>query len=152
MSDDCCQCQAMADLGMLQLFSLGVALIPPSLGKVSPCPVPLQSIGSVYSGLMQGVGAAEKVFEFIDRKPTMVHDGSLAPDHVDGKVEFRNVTFSYRTRSATQVLQVSPVGTACSQHHGCCSSLARAEPQPLGSVSCPSEMGKGKLSACWKTD
>uniref|UniRef100_A0A674HF94 ATP binding cassette subfamily B member 9 n=1 Tax=Taeniopygia guttata TaxID=59729 RepID=A0A674HF94_TAEGU len=69
----------------------------------------MESIGSVYSGLMQGVGAAEKVFEFIDRKPTMVHDGSLAPDHVDGKVEFRNVTFSYRTRSATQVLQISLV-------------------------------------------
>ncbi|NWY73835.1 ABCB9 protein, partial [Erithacus rubecula] len=65
----------------------------------------MESIGSVYSGLMQGVGAAEKVFEFIDRQPTMVHDGSLAPDHVEGKVEFRNVTFSYRTRSATQVLQ-----------------------------------------------
>lgn len=80
--------------------------------------VPLQSIGSVYSGLMQGVGAAEKVFEFIDRQPTMVHDGSLAPEHVEGKVEFRNVTFSYRTRSATQVLQVSPVGTARSQHLG----------------------------------
>lgn len=74
-------------------------------------PLPFQSVGSVYSGLMQGVGAAEKVFEFIDRKPTMVNDGSLAPDHVDGKVEFRNVTFSYRTRSATQVLQVSPTGT-----------------------------------------
>lgn len=73
-------------------------------------PLPFQSIGSVYSGLMQGVGAAEKVFEFIDRKPTMVNDGSLAPDHVDGKVEFRNVTFSYRTRSATQVLQVSLMG------------------------------------------
>ncbi|XP_067395738.1 ABC-type oligopeptide transporter ABCB9 isoform X2 [Emydura macquarii macquarii] len=63
------------------------------------------SVGSVYSGLMQGVGAAEKVFEFIDRKPTMVNNGTLAPDHVDGKVEFRNVTFSYATRSATQVLQ-----------------------------------------------
>ncbi|NWH40538.1 ABCB9 protein, partial [Chloropsis hardwickii] len=62
----------------------------------------MESIGSVYSGLMQGVGAAEKVFEFIDRQPTMVHDGSLAPDHVDGRVEFRNVTFSYRTRSSTQ--------------------------------------------------
>ncbi|XP_026715292.1 ATP-binding cassette sub-family B member 9 isoform X2 [Athene cunicularia] len=69
----------------------------------------MESVGSVYSGLMQGVGAAEKVFEFIDRKPTMVNDGSLAPDHVDGKVEFRNVTFSYRTRSATQVLQISLV-------------------------------------------
>ncbi|XP_067395735.1 ABC-type oligopeptide transporter ABCB9 isoform X1 [Emydura macquarii macquarii] len=65
----------------------------------------MESVGSVYSGLMQGVGAAEKVFEFIDRKPTMVNNGTLAPDHVDGKVEFRNVTFSYATRSATQVLQ-----------------------------------------------
>ncbi|EMP37088.1 ATP-binding cassette sub-family B member 9 [Chelonia mydas] len=65
----------------------------------------MESVGSVYSGLMQGVGAAEKVFEFIDRKPTMVNDGTLAPDHVEGKVEFRNVTFSYATRSATQVLQ-----------------------------------------------
>lgn len=66
----------------------------------------LQSVGSVYSGLMQGVGAAEKVFEFIDRKPTMVYDGNLAPDHVEGRVDFENVTFTYRTRPHTQVLQV----------------------------------------------
>ncbi|XP_021562402.1 ATP-binding cassette sub-family B member 9 [Carlito syrichta] len=65
----------------------------------------MESVGSVYSGLMQGVGAAEKVFEFIDRKPTMVHDGSLAPDHLEGRVDFENVTFTYRTRPHTQVLQ-----------------------------------------------
>lgn len=87
-------------------------------GRVLPLPFPFQSVGSVYSGLMQGVGAAEKVFEFIDRKPTMVNDGSLAPDHVDGKVEFRNVTFSYRTRSTTQVLQVSPTGAEHSSPRG----------------------------------
>ncbi|XP_065745726.1 ABC-type oligopeptide transporter ABCB9 isoform X2 [Phocoena phocoena] len=63
------------------------------------------SVGSVYSGLMQGVGAAEKVFEFIDRQPTMVHDGNLAPDHLEGRVDFENVTFTYRTRPHTQVLQ-----------------------------------------------
>lgn len=68
--------------------------------------LPPQSVGSVYSGLMQGVGAAEKVFEFIDRQPTMVHDGSLAPDHLEGRVDFENVTFTYRTRPHTQVLQV----------------------------------------------
>ena len=55
---------------------------------------------------MQGVGAAEKVFEFIDRQPTMVHDGNLAPDHLEGRVDFENVTFTYRTRPHTQVLQV----------------------------------------------
>ncbi|KAM9102393.1 ABC-type oligopeptide transporter ABCB9 isoform 2-T6 [Sarcophilus harrisii] len=65
----------------------------------------MESVGSVYSGLMQGVGAAEKVFEFIDRQPTMVHDGSLAPDHLEGRVDFENVTFTYRTRPHTQVLQ-----------------------------------------------
>ncbi|KAB1255172.1 ATP-binding cassette sub-family B member 9 [Camelus dromedarius] len=65
----------------------------------------MESVGSVYSGLMQGVGAAEKVFEFIDRQPTMVHDGNLAPDHLEGRVDFENVTFSYRTRPHTQVLQ-----------------------------------------------
>ncbi|KAJ6651117.1 hypothetical protein lerEdw1_000793 [Lerista edwardsae] len=65
----------------------------------------MESIGSVYSGLMQGVGAAEKVFEFIDREPTMVNDGTLAPSQLEGKVEFKNVSFAYRTRPATQVLQ-----------------------------------------------
>ncbi|XP_013359116.1 PREDICTED: ATP-binding cassette sub-family B member 9 isoform X2 [Chinchilla lanigera] len=65
----------------------------------------MESVGSVYSGLMQGVGAAEKVFEFIDRQPTMAHDGSLAPEHLEGRVDFENVTFTYRTRPHTQVLQ-----------------------------------------------
>ncbi|XP_016009246.2 ATP-binding cassette sub-family B member 9 isoform X2 [Rousettus aegyptiacus] len=65
----------------------------------------MESVGSVYSGLMQGVGAAEKVFEFIDRQPTMVHDGNLAPDHLEGRVDFENVTFTYRTRPHTKVLQ-----------------------------------------------
>lgn len=54
---------------------------------------------------MQGVGAAEKVFDFIDRKPKMVHDGTFAPEHLKGKVEFRNVTFAYPTRPAAEVLK-----------------------------------------------
>ncbi|XP_044137947.1 ABC-type oligopeptide transporter ABCB9 [Bufo gargarizans] len=65
----------------------------------------MESIGSVYGGLMQGAGAAEKVFEFIDRKPTMVNHGTYAPEHMEEKVEFRNVTFSYPTRPAAQVLK-----------------------------------------------
>ncbi|XP_028913875.1 ATP-binding cassette sub-family B member 9 [Ornithorhynchus anatinus] len=65
----------------------------------------MESVGSVYSGLMQGVGAAEKVFEFIDRQPTMVHDGTLAPEHLEGRVDFKNVSFTYHTRPSSQVLQ-----------------------------------------------
>ncbi|GAA6109889.1 ATP-binding cassette sub-family B member 9 isoform X1 [Tachysurus ichikawai] len=65
----------------------------------------LESISSVYTGLMQGVGAAEKVFEYIDRKPKHNLDGQEAPDMLQGLVEFRNVTFAYPTRSETDVLK-----------------------------------------------
>ncbi|XP_064424040.1 ATP-binding cassette sub-family B member 9 isoform X2 [Latimeria chalumnae] len=63
------------------------------------------NIGSVYTGLMQGVGAAEKVFAFIDRKPIMSSDGTLAPESLKGQIEFRNVTFAYPTRPETEVLK-----------------------------------------------
>ncbi|MGH0152698.1 UNVERIFIED_CONTAM: hypothetical protein FKN15_023796 [Acipenser sinensis] len=65
----------------------------------------MENIGAVYTGLMQGVGAAEKVFEFIDRKPQLSSDGTLAPDTLKGLAEFKNVTFSYPTRPETQVLK-----------------------------------------------
>nr|XP_033810188.1 ATP-binding cassette sub-family B member 9 [Geotrypetes seraphini]XP_033810189.1 ATP-binding cassette sub-family B member 9 [Geotrypetes seraphini] len=65
----------------------------------------MESMGSVYSGLMQGVGAAEKVFGFIDRRPEMVNNGTLAPDDMEGKVEFKHVTFSYPMRPAAHVLK-----------------------------------------------
>lgn len=74
--------------------------------SVSICFAP-QSIASVYTGLMQGVGAAEKVFEYIDRKPKRTLDGQEAPDILQGLVEFKNVTFAYPTRPETNVLKVS---------------------------------------------
>ncbi|MCI4392437.1 hypothetical protein PGIGA_G00145850 [Pangasianodon gigas] len=65
----------------------------------------LESIASVYTGLMQGVGAAEKVFEYIDRTPKHTLDGQEAPDMLQGLVEFKNVTFAYPTRPETNVLK-----------------------------------------------
>ena len=56
-------------------------------------------MGQVYTGLMQAVGAAEKVFEFIDRQSRMPLDvGSHDPAHVDGKIEFKDVSFYYPSR------------------------------------------------------
>lgn len=66
----------------------------------------LQSISSVYTGLMQGVGAAEKVFEYIDRKPKDGLDGQEAPETLEGRVEFKNVTFAYPTRPEMEILKV----------------------------------------------
>ena len=64
------------------------------------------AMGSVFSSLMQAVGAAEKVFELIDREPKIDHkSGKHSPEMLDGVVEFKNVWFSYPTRPDTTVLQ-----------------------------------------------
>lgn len=73
----------------------------------------LQSIASVYTGLMQGVGAAEKVFEYLDRKPKHPADGTEAPDTCAGLVEFKDVTFSYPTRPEIDILKVCSEGSYC---------------------------------------
>ncbi|XP_037830741.1 ATP-binding cassette sub-family B member 9 isoform X2 [Kryptolebias marmoratus] len=64
-----------------------------------------ESIASVYTGLMQGVGAAEKVFEYLDRKPKHPAEGTEVPDKCTGLVEFEDVTFAYPTRPETDVLK-----------------------------------------------
>lgn len=65
-----------------------------------------QSIASVYTGLMQGVGAAEKVFEYLDREPKHPANGAEAPETCTGLVEFKDVTFAYPTRPKTDILKV----------------------------------------------
>ncbi|KAM8887273.1 ABC-type oligopeptide transporter ABCB9 isoform 1-T2 [Spinachia spinachia] len=65
----------------------------------------LESISSVYTGLMQGVGAAEKVFEYLDRKPKQPAEGTEAPDACAGVVEFEDITFAYPTRPDTDILK-----------------------------------------------
>ena len=63
-------------------------------------------MASVLAGLMEAVGAAEKVLELIDRQPEIDHhSGSEKPDKLDGVVEFKNVSFAYPTRPDVQVLK-----------------------------------------------
>lgn len=55
---------------------------------------------------MQGVGAAEKVFEYLDRDPQTPPEGTEAPAACAGLVEFKDVTFAYPARPESHVLQV----------------------------------------------
>ena len=56
---------------------------------------------------MQSVGAARKVCEYIDRKPDLHTDGHYIPEKVTGKIEFKNVSFSYPSRPQNKILKVS---------------------------------------------
>ena len=66
----------------------------------------IAGMSAVYTGLMQAVGAAEKVFEFIDRQSRMPLDlGTHEPETIEGNIEFKNVSFYYPTRPDQPVLK-----------------------------------------------
>uniref|UniRef100_A0A0N5AY89 ABC-type antigen peptide transporter n=1 Tax=Syphacia muris TaxID=451379 RepID=A0A0N5AY89_9BILA len=68
----------------------------------------LRELGEVWNGLMQAVGASRKVFEFIDRRPEVLNRGKVAFDsskNLEGKIEFKNVCFSYPTKTECPVMQ-----------------------------------------------
>lgn len=52
-------------------------------------------MGEVYTGLMQAVGAADKVFELLNRTSDFVCDGTYEPTELTGHIQFNNVSFSY---------------------------------------------------------
>ncbi|EDO45926.1 predicted protein, partial [Nematostella vectensis] len=64
----------------------------------------LEEIGDVYTGLMEAVGAAEKVFKLIDREPAILNNGKVIPLSCEGAIEFKDVSFSYPTRPDIPVL------------------------------------------------
>ncbi|XP_032872274.1 antigen peptide transporter 2-like [Amblyraja radiata] len=59
----------------------------------------------MYSEMTHSVGAAEKVFEYLDREPSVRTDGTLVPESLQGHLEFKDVTFSYPTKPDVPVLQ-----------------------------------------------
>lgn len=60
----------------------------------------------MYSDMLNSVGAAAKVFEYLDRKPLVDTDGSLHPKTLAGQVHFKNLTFFYPSRPDQAALKV----------------------------------------------
>ncbi|XP_074493739.1 ABC-type oligopeptide transporter ABCB9 [Sebastes fasciatus] len=105
----------------------------------------LESIASVYTGLMQGVGAAEKVFEYLDREPKHPADGTEAPESCTGVVEFKDIKFAYPTRPDVEILKgvsftlrpgevTALVGPSGSGKTSCVSLLENFYPPQQGQV------------------
>uniref|UniRef100_A0A672SFG9 Transporter 1, ATP binding cassette subfamily B member n=1 Tax=Sinocyclocheilus grahami TaxID=75366 RepID=A0A672SFG9_SINGR len=60
---------------------------------------------SYWPHVKKAVGASEKIFEYVDRKPDIPLDGSLTPQSLKGHVQFKNITFAYPKRPDTDVLK-----------------------------------------------
>ena len=60
----------------------------------------------MWTTLMTAVGASRKVFEYMDRQPVVKNDGKYTATKLNGKIEFKDVCFSYPSRPDNQVLKV----------------------------------------------
>lgn len=61
---------------------------------------------SYWPQVKKAVGASEKIFEYVERKPDTPPDGLDAPQALEGHVHFKNITFAYPKRPDTNVLKV----------------------------------------------
>jgi len=67
---------------------------------------PLRRITNVNATLQRGIAAGDSLFRIIDEKDE-VDAGTHSSEDVRGKVEFRNITFSYGDEAATVLHDVS---------------------------------------------
>ncbi|KAI4887199.1 hypothetical protein NFI96_018102 [Prochilodus magdalenae] len=59
----------------------------------------------MFGDMLNSVGAAGKVFEYLDRKPEVSSEGTLQPEELKGHVYFQKLNFSYPTRTDHNVLK-----------------------------------------------
>lgn len=59
-----------------------------------------------YPEVKKAIGASEKIFEYLDRKPKMPPEGTLAPENFEGHIQFKNVRFFYAGKEGAEVLKV----------------------------------------------
>ena len=56
---------------------------------------PLRMIADKFNVLQMGMVAAERVFKVLDNTDVTINEGTYAPAHIQGKIEFKNVQFAY---------------------------------------------------------
>lgn len=56
---------------------------------------PLRQIADRFNNIQRGIVGAERVLGIMDEDHALSNEGKVAKDHFDGKIEFKNVHFSY---------------------------------------------------------
>jgi ABC transporter fused permease/ATP-binding protein len=82
-------------VGSLTSFLIYTMLVAMSLG----------SLADLWADFMRASGAAERVFELMDRDPAIPPTQGERPEVIAGRVDFQGVHFAYPTRQDVPVLQ-----------------------------------------------
>ena len=62
------------------------------------------SLGSLWGDMMAGIGASQRVFEIMEKSTAAMDSGDIISE-LKGKIELKNINFSYPTRPDLKVLK-----------------------------------------------
>ena len=91
--------------GMVQTGSITIGDLTSFLMYTAFAGSSLFGLSGFWSELMKGVGAASRLFELQDRKPTISPTVGLPVHSARGPIRFEDVAFSYPTRPAVSIFK-----------------------------------------------
>ena len=65
----------------------------------------LALVGVLFGQVIKALGSASRIFEYMNIQPTIPTKGGLVPRHIEGTIEFKDVSFAYPTRSDHPILE-----------------------------------------------
>ena len=91
--------------GMVQSGAITIGELTSFLMYTAYAGSSLFGLSGFWSELMKGVGAASRLFELQDRKPTISPTVGLPVPSARGPIRFEDVSFSYPTRPAVSIFK-----------------------------------------------
>ena len=91
--------------GMVQSGAISIGELTSFLMYTAYAGSSLFGLSGFWSELMKGVGAASRLFELQDRKPTISPTVGLPVNTARGAIRFEDVSFSYPTRPAVDIFK-----------------------------------------------
>ena len=91
--------------GLVQSGAISIGELTSFLMYTAYAGSSLFGLSGFWSELMKGVGAASRLFELQDRKPTISPTVGLPVHSARGAIRFENLSFSYPTRPAVSIFK-----------------------------------------------